>query len=102
MKTNLKLNKIPITSLMEILTHLFEEGANYVDIEKEINNEEENDEEENNFIRITVKPDYYKEENENEDDEDDEEKKEKYTEFLLNRQEKEINQLSDDDINNLI
>ena len=72
MKKNLKLNKVHISSMIAILTQLFEEGADYIDIEGEDNGSEESD-----VIKVIVKPEYY-------------------------TNEEEINPLSEDDINDLI
>lgn len=85
-KKSLKLNKIPITALMQILGELFEDGVDFIDIEGEGSEKEE----ESDRIKVTVRPEYYSEEPEiftkleQEDTIDNDEK------------------LTDDDINNLI
>jgi hypothetical protein len=57
-KKSLKLNKIPITALMQILGELFEEGVDFIDIEGEGSEKEE----ESDRIKVTVRPEYYSEE----------------------------------------
>jgi hypothetical protein len=85
-KKSLKLNKIPITALMQILGELFEDGVDFIDIEGEGSGKEE----ESDRIKVTVRPEYYSEEPEiftkleQEDTIDNDEK------------------LTDDDINDLI
>ena len=85
---SLKLSKIPITLLIQILGELFEEGADFIDIE----GSSSKDEEESDVIKVTTKPEYYSEEpeifieledNVNDDDDDDD-------------------KLTDEDINDLI
>ena len=91
-KKSLKLNKIPITALMQILGELFEEGVDFIDIEGEGSGKEEG----SDRIKVTVRPEYYSEEPEiftkleQEDKLDDDDGGES------------DGKLSDDDINNLI
>jgi len=55
-KKKLKLNKVSIVDLIRILTVLFEEGADYIDIESDGSNDDQD------IIKVTVKPDYYSDE----------------------------------------
>jgi hypothetical protein len=54
-KRTLKLNKIPITAMMQILAELFEEGVDFIDIEGEENEIKG----ESDRIKVTIKPEYY-------------------------------------------
>ena len=54
MKTPIKLNKIPIASLINVLQHLYEEGADYIDLQGEHTPGDAND-----VIKVTVRPEYY-------------------------------------------
>ena len=56
MSKKLKLNKVSIVDLIRILTVLFEEGADYIDIESDGSNNDQD------IIKVTVKPDYYSDE----------------------------------------
>jgi hypothetical protein len=78
------LRKIPLEGLIQILTNLFEEGADYIDISGEQDNREEGPVD---VIKITVKPEYMSDDSEVEIEVDVQ--GEKPT-------------LSEDDINNLI
>jgi len=49
------LRKIPLEGLIQILTDLFEEGADYIDISGQQDNREEGP---IDVIKITVKPEY--------------------------------------------
>ena len=49
------LRKIPLEGLIQILTNLFEEGADYIDISGQQDNREEGP---IDVIKITVKPEY--------------------------------------------
>lgn len=53
-KLPLKLNKVPIPNLIHILTHLYEKGANFIDIEGEESHSAESD-----IIKVIVRPEYY-------------------------------------------
>ena len=77
------LRKIPLEGLIEILTNLFEEGADYIDISGEQDNREEGSVD---IIKITVKPEYMSDDSEVEIEVDVEERP----------------TLSEDDINELI
>jgi hypothetical protein len=94
MKNPLKLNKVPISSLIRILSSLYEEGADFIDIEGEKQEGEKND-----VIKVTVRPEYYTTEN------SESEQHETDPEYLLTEvkpPEEDINPISDDDINDLI
>jgi hypothetical protein len=55
--SNIKLTKIPIESLLEILETLYNEGYDYFDLEGVLDPEKEKD-----TIKITVSEDYLSEE----------------------------------------
>ena len=74
-----KVTKIPLEMFINLLVILYEEGANFIDLSAQVNEEEKQD-----TIKIAVQEDYYDAE---EDDEDSPRANVK---------------LSDDDINNLI
>ena len=78
------LRKIPLEGLIQILTNLYEEGADYIDISGEQDNRENGPVD---IIKITVKPEYMSDENDVEIEVDIEGDKPS---------------LSDDDINDLI
>lgn len=78
------LRKIPLEGLIQILTNLFEEGADFIDISGEQDNREEGPVD---IIKITVKPEYMSDDSEVEIEVDIEEEKPS---------------LSEDDINELI
>jgi|688.fasta_scaffold622457_2 hypothetical protein len=59
-KSNVKLTKIPIEYLLEILETLYNEGYDYFDLEGIIDPDKEKD-----TIKITVSEDYLTEEDEN-------------------------------------
>ncbi len=81
MSKTVRLNKIPITTLLQILSQLFEEGADYIDIEGKPEKDGESD-----VLKVTVRPEYY-----SEDLDIEEIKIEQFNK-----------QLSDEDINDLI
>jgi len=54
-KRTLKLTKIPITAMMQILADLFEDGVDFIDIEGEENETKG----ESDRIKVTIKPEYY-------------------------------------------
>lgn len=78
------LRKIPLEGLLQILTNLFEEGADFIDISGEQDNRENGAVD---IIKITVKPEYMSDDSEVEIEVDIEEDKPS---------------LSEDDINELI
>ena len=73
-----KVTKIPLEMFINLLVILYEEGANFIDLSAQVDEEEKQD-----TIKIAVQEDYY----DAEDDEDSPRANVK---------------LSDDDINNLI
>jgi len=81
MSKTVRLNKIPITTLLQILSQLFEEGADYIDIEGKPEKDSESD-----VLKVTVRPEYY-----SKDLDIEEIKIEQFNK-----------QLSDEDINDLI
>ena len=88
---HLRLNKIPVTSLIHVLTQLYEEGADFIAIEGEPREDSDND-----VIKVTVRPEYYDGQSET---------KETDPEYLLTEvkpPEEDINPISDEDINDLI
>jgi hypothetical protein len=54
MKNHLRLYKVPLSSLIHILSSLYEEGVDYIDIEGQ-----EQEGEENDVIKVTARPEYY-------------------------------------------
>ncbi len=98
MKKNLKLNKVHISSMITILTQLFEEGADYIDIEGEDNGSEESD-----VIKVTVRPEYYVGESDGDDESEQDKTDPEYLFTEIEEEPKEdINPISDDEINDLI
>lgn len=97
MKTPIKLNKIPISSLINVLQHLYEEGADYIDIQGEHTPGDKND-----VIKVTVRPEYYV----GESDDVSSVRVNSDPEYLFTEIEEEpkedINPISDDEINDLI
>ena len=79
------LRKITLEGLIQILTNLFEEGADFIDISGEQDNRENGS---IDIIKITVKPEYMSDENE--------------VEIEVDIEEDKSNSLSEDDINELI
>ena len=90
-KKSLKLNKIPITALMQILAELFEEGVDFIDIEGEAT-EKDN---ESDRIKVTVRAEYYSDEPKLELEQ------EEISDFLPEIK-TDKKRLTDDDINDLI
>ena len=75
-----KVVKIPLEMFINLLVALYEEGANYIDLSSEVNEEEKRE-----TIKISIQDDYYEEE----EDEDNEAPRANI-------------KLSDDDIDKLI
>jgi len=93
----LKLRKIPLEPLIQILQDLYDSGADYIDLSGEQNKEED---ELKDIIQITVKPEYMTH-TDNDDDNDIEQ------EVELDFSDDDVpstdrKSLSDDDINDLI
>ena len=92
----LRLNKVSVSSLIQVLSQLFEDGADFIDIEGE-----EQEGKENDIIKVTVRPEYYIDsDGKSEDNEDDPEYL--FTEHPYEEPYKKLNPLSDEDINDLI
>ena len=92
MSKPIKLNKVPIANLIQVLTHLYEEGADFIDIAGEETPGDQND-----IIKVTVRPEYYNTE--------DEEQSETDPEYLVTEVKPpadDINPISEDDIDDLI
>jgi hypothetical protein len=81
------LRKIPLEGLIAILTNLFEEGADFIDISGQQDDREGGA---IDVIKITVKPEYMSDEDELE------------IEVEIEEEEEERPTLSEDDINELI
>lgn len=92
MSKPIKLNKVPIANLIQVLTHLYEEGADFIDIAGEETPGEQND-----IIKVTVRPEYY-----NTEDEEQSETDPEYLVTEVKPPQEDINPISDDDINDLI
>ena len=100
MKNPLRLNKVPIVSLIDVLSQLFQDGADFIDIEGERTDTDEND-----IIKVTVRPEYYID-----NDEEATESADKELEYFFTEEEykdvdskdEETKPLSDEDINDLI
>ena len=96
MNKPLKLIKVPVTQLMQILHELYEDGTDFIDIEGQHRPNASSD-----VIKVTVRPEYY------ETDADDDSQEKTDSEFLVTKelyepQSDEINPLSEEDINYLI
>jgi len=83
------LRKIPLEGLIQILTNLFEDGADYIDISGQQDNREEGP---IDVIKITVKPEYMTDDSEMEIEVDME----------VDMEGERPTSLSEDDINELI
>jgi hypothetical protein len=95
----LKLRKIPLQALIEILQDLYDNGADYIDLSGEQKDENGSVKD---LIQITIKPEYMLHDERDEDDDDDE-----LEEIELDYSNDDIpdntsRSLSDDDINDLI
>jgi|32_taG_2_1085360.scaffolds.fasta_scaffold03173_5 hypothetical protein len=91
MSKPITLNKIPVANLIQVLTHLYEEGADFIDIHGEPVEGKEND-----ILKVTVRPEYYNTE---------EEQSETDPEYLVTEVKPpadDINPISEDDIDDLI
>jgi hypothetical protein len=75
------LRKIPLEGLIQILTNLFEEGADFIDISGEQDNRENGS---IDIIKITVKPEYMSDDSEVEIEVDIEDQKPSLSEDDLN------------------
>ena len=100
MKNPLRLNKVPIVSLIDVLSQLFQDGADFIDIEGERTDNDEND-----IIKVTVRPEYYVDNNEEAKESADKELEYFFTEEEykdVDSKDEETKPLSDEDINDLI
>lgn len=93
----LKLRKIPLQPLIEILQDLYENGADYIDLsgeQKDVNGSIRD------LIQITIKPEYMLHDERDEDDNESEEIELDYSNDDI--PDTTSRSLSDDDINDLI
>lgn len=93
----LKLRKIPLQALIEILQDLYENGADFIDLSGEQKDENGSIKD---LIQITIKPEYMLHDERNDDDEESEEIELDYSNDDI--QDTTSRSLSDDDINDLI
>ena len=94
----LKLRKIPLQALIEILQDLYDNGADYIDLSGEQKDENGSVKD---LIQITIKPEYMlHDEREDDDDEESEEIELDYSDD--DTPDTTSRSLSDDDINDLI
>ena len=94
----LKLRKIPLQPLIEILQDLYENGADFIDLSGEQKDENGSIKD---LIQITIKPEYMLHDERNDDD--DEESEEIELDYSNDDiQDTTSRSLSDDDINDLI
>jgi hypothetical protein len=93
------LRKIPLGPFLEILTDLFENGADFIDLSGEENNEGEAPKD---TIKITVKPEYLSEDTEEENDDEDVQETDGRVDFLIEEETPPPSPLSDEDIADLI
>tara|TARA_R110000868_G_scaffold206288_3_gene455064 strand:+ start:228 stop:509 length:282 start_codon:yes stop_codon:yes gene_type:complete len=91
------LRKIPLGPFIELLTDLFDNGADFIDLEGDENNEGDAP---RDSLKITVKPEYLSLEDD-EDDEIQESSQEIRMNFSINDNEN-TSSLSEDDIEDLI
>tara|TARA_R110002072_G_scaffold261233_1_gene419830 strand:+ start:173 stop:448 length:276 start_codon:yes stop_codon:yes gene_type:complete len=88
-KDKMTMRKVSLISLIDLLKQIYDDGADYIDIEGEQTDGEED------MLKITVRPEYFTEIESNEDDPD-------YVVTEMDYEE-EINPIKeDDDINDLI
>lgn len=66
----LKLTKIPLEYVLQILTLLYEEGYDYFDLEGTVDVDDEEEREKRDVIKISVREDYFSRDDEEEDDDD--------------------------------
>ena len=93
----MQLRKIPLGPFIEILQDLFENGADFIDLSGDNNDEGESPKD---MIKITVKPEYLSDE---ENDDKMELQQEIQMDFSdLDDDEEESRGFSEEDINNLI
>ena len=97
----LRLRKIPLYPLIEILQDLYESGADFIDLSGEQSDEGETPKD---TIQITIKPEYMlHDERDNDDDDEDDITQEIELDYSDNDVSSTIRKtLSEDDINDLI
>ena len=96
----LKLRKIPLQALIEILQDLYENGADFIDLSGEQKDENGSVKD---LIQITIKPEYMLHDERNDDDDDDDELEEIELDYSEDdTPDTSKRSLSDDDINDLI
>jgi hypothetical protein len=101
MKEKLSIKKIPLKGLLEILTDLYEEGVNYIDISSGEGTELKD------ILKIDVLPEYMAEDMEDIDEDEELEYIEEFPEPIEDEEEEdtsssiEVKKLSEDDLNNL-
>jgi hypothetical protein len=91
----LRLRKIPLQPLIEILKDLYESGADFIDLSGEQSDEGESPKD---TIHITIKPEYMLHDERDEDDDEDQNIEIDYSDDDI----PERKSLSEDDINDLI
>lgn len=93
----MQLRKIPLGQFIEILQDLFENGADFIDLSGDNNDEGESPKD---MIKITVRPEYLSDE---ENDDKMELQQEIQMDFSdLDDDDEEFTSFSDDDVNDLI
>ena len=92
----LKLRKIPLQPLIEILQDLYDNGADFIDLSGEQKDENGSS---RDLIQITIKPEYMLHDERNDDDNDDEIEMDYSDDDIPDTKSRS---LSDDDINDLI
>lgn len=101
----MKIRKVPLAPLIQILTDLFDSGADFIDISGENNAEGEAP---RDLIKINIMPEYMTKENDENEEEDEysmiEEIQMDYSELYEEKEEGDDNRksFSDEDIDNLI
>ena len=95
----LRLRKIPLQPLIEILQDLYDSGADYIDLSGEQSKEGEDLKD---IIQITVKPEYILHEDDDDDDIDNNIQEVKMDYSDDNTPDTSRKSLSDEDINDLI
>lgn len=94
----MELRKIPLGPFIEILTDLFESGADFIDLSGSENTDGETP---RDSIKITVKPEYLSNEEEEEEEDNDLQEFGREIQIDINDSSSSTH-LSDDDINELM
>jgi hypothetical protein len=95
----LKLRKIPLQALIEILQDLYENGADFIDLSGEQKDENGSI---RDLIQITIKPEYMLHDERTDDDNDEESEEIELDYSNDDIPDTKSRSLSDDDINDLI